>query len=102
MSHLARLIITNKSHVCFISETRNSTISCSSLTNKFNAADAFVVRAIGQSGGLWLIWMQDVSVNVVHQSHHFIFVVCNNKLDNRQFGLVCIYGDPHHHLLETI
>ena len=101
-SHLARLIITTKSQVCFISETRNSSISRSSLINKFKAADAFVASSIGQSGGLWLIWMQDISVNVVHQSHHFIFVVCNNKLDNCQFGLVCIYGDPHHHLLQTI
>jgi len=102
MTHLARLITTTKSQVCFISETRNSTISRISLINKFNAADAFVVPAIGQSGGLWLIWKQDVSVNIVHQSQHFIFVVCYNKLDNHQFGLICMCGDPHHRLLENI
>jgi len=65
MTHLARLITTTKSQVCFISKTRNSSISHNSLINKFNATDALVVPAIGRSGGLQLIWKQDVTVNVV-------------------------------------
>jgi hypothetical protein len=102
MTHLARLITSTKTQVCFISETHNSTISCTSIINKFNASNAFIVPALGRSGGLWLFWKHDVSINVVQHSLYFIFAVCNNKSDNQQFGLVCVYGDPHHGLLEHI
>jgi hypothetical protein len=55
-----------------------------------------VVPAQGQSGGIWLFWKQDISITVVEHSPNYIFGLCNNVLDNRQFGLVCLYGDPHH------
>ena len=102
MTHLARQITSTKAQVCFISETKSSTISRSSLINRFNASDALVIPALGHSGGLWLIWKQDVLVTVVEHSNHFIFALCNNKLDNQTFGLVCIYGDPYHRLLDDI
>jgi hypothetical protein len=41
--------------VTFLSETRNSSISVSSLVNHFNLNNAFVVPSPGQSGGLWLM-----------------------------------------------
>jgi hypothetical protein len=67
------------------------------LINKFNAANAFVVPAEGQSGGLWLLWKDNISLSVVDQAKYYIFALCTNHLDNMQFGLVCVYGDPHHH-----
>jgi hypothetical protein len=91
-----------KSLVCFISETRTTSVARSSLINRFNAFDAFLVPAVGQSGGLWLIWTDDISLSVVDQSQYFIFALCNNHLDNKHFGLVCLYGDPHHHNTSTI
>jgi hypothetical protein len=54
------------------------------------------VPAEGQSGGLWLISKDNISLSVVDRSKYFIFALCNNHLDNRQFGLICVYGDPHH------
>jgi hypothetical protein len=56
MTHLAHLLTSTKAHVYFISETRNSSISRTSIVNRFNVVDAFVVLAQGQSGGLWLFW----------------------------------------------
>jgi hypothetical protein len=96
MTHLVRLLTSTRSQVCFISETRNSTISGTSLINRFNVVDAIIVPAQGQSGSLWLIWKQDVSLTIVAQSSYYIFALCTNNLDNKQFGLVCLYGDPHH------
>lgn len=46
--------------------------------------------------GLWLIWKQDFDITVVDHSHNYIFSLCNNLVDRKQFGLVCLYGDPHH------
>jgi hypothetical protein len=72
------------------------------LVNHFNATDAFVVPAQGQSGGLWLLWKQDISITAVDHSANYIFGLCNNILDQKQFGLVCLYGDPHHQNTATI
>jgi hypothetical protein len=49
-----------------------------------------------------LFWKQDVSLTVVDQSPNYIFALCNNNLDHKQFGLVRIYGDPHHQNTTTI
>jgi hypothetical protein len=102
MMHLARLLTSTKFQVCFISDTRNSSIKRSSLVNRFNALDAFVVPPQGQSGGLWLFWTHDVSITVVDHSHRYIFALCTSNLTSQQFGLVCIYGDPHHRNTTTI
>jgi len=101
MAHLTRLLTSTKAQVCFISETRNSSISHTSFITQFNVVDATVIPAQGQSRGLWLIGKQDVNTNIVDQSPNYIFALCNNNLDN-QFGLVYIYGDPHHHNTSTI
>jgi len=37
-------------------ETRNSSITRTTLINRFNTNDAFVVPAHVLSGGLWLLW----------------------------------------------
>jgi hypothetical protein len=102
MLHLARLMTSTNSQVCFISETRSSTITRTSLINRFNVSDAFVVPALGQSGGLWLIWKDAVSLTVIDHSPNFIFAMCNNNIGNRHFLLVYLYGDPHHQNTTTI
>jgi hypothetical protein len=102
MVHLARLLTSTKTQVCFISKTRNSSIRRTSLINHFNASDAFVVPAVGQSGGLWLIWNDQVDVNIVDHSSNYIFALCKNNLSSQQFALVCIYGDPHHRTTDAI
>jgi hypothetical protein len=102
MLHLARLLNSTKSQVCFISETRNASITKNAIKNHFNYKDAFVVTSQGQSGGLWLIWNDDIDLTVVDHSHHFIFALCTNKATMKQYGLVCIYGDPHHRLTSVI
>jgi hypothetical protein len=102
MNHLARLLISTRAQVCFLSETRNASITKTTIKNRFNYHDAFVVPAQGQSGGLWLIWTNDVDINIVHYSHYFIFALCANKTTSHQYGLVCIYGDPHHQNTTTI
>jgi len=94
--------MSTRAQVCFLSETRNSSITKTAIKNRFNYYVAFVVPAQGQSGGLWLLWNDDVDLNVVDHSHHFIFALCNNKITSSQYGLVCLYGDPHHRTTSSI
>jgi hypothetical protein len=102
MLHLARLVNSTKPQVCFISETRNASITKNALKNHFNYKDAFVVPSQGQSGGLWLIWNDDIDLAIVDHNHHFIFALCTNKINMKHYGLICIYGDPHHRTTSDI
>jgi hypothetical protein len=88
MKHLARLLTSTKALVRFISETRNLTITRTSLINRFNYSDAFVVPTQGQSGGLWLLWNHEVDVIVVDYSLHYIFALCTNCSSLKQYALV--------------
>jgi hypothetical protein len=82
--------------VTFLSETRNSSISVSSLVNHFNLNNAFVVPSQGQSGGLWLMWTDEIELHIFDHSQNYILAVCKNSTTNLSYGLICMYGDPRH------
>ncbi|GJN40476.1 hypothetical protein PR202_gb29691 [Eleusine coracana subsp. coracana] len=96
VNHLARLITSTKAQVIFVSETRTSKISQSQLVNRFSVTDSHVVPATGQSRGLWLMWNDEVDLNIISSSHHLILASTMCKPNNKLYNLVCIYGDPHH------
>ena len=41
-------------------------------------------------------------MTIIDQNHHFIFASCVIKSTNQHYGLICIYGDPHHHATNMI
>jgi hypothetical protein len=49
-----------------------------------------------------LIWTHAVDIAVVEHDHHYILALCNSTSSSEQFGLVCIYGDPHHRSTSAI
>jgi hypothetical protein len=59
-------------------------------------ADAVVVPSRRHSGGLWLMWNDDLQLLVHSASFHVILAIVVNTTTNQKFGLVCIYGDPYH------
>jgi hypothetical protein len=62
IQHLARLIKSTHTQVTFVLETRNSKITATQLVNFFPIKDSFVVPAAGLSGGLWVLWTDDVDL----------------------------------------
>ncbi|GJN35577.1 hypothetical protein PR202_gb24367 [Eleusine coracana subsp. coracana] len=96
LTHLARLISSTRVQVIFISETRSVHITKSQLISHYSLQDAHVVPAAGQSGGLWLMWKDDVDLTITYDSHHLILAQGVFKTINQTFNLVCMYGDPHH------
>ena len=96
MKHLARLMSSTHAQVTFILETRNSRITANELNNHFLISDSFVVPAVGFSGGLWVMWTDDVDVNIVSFSHFYVLACVVQKSSASSFNLVCVYGDPHH------
>ena len=99
MAHLSHLLLSTKAQVCFISETRNSTIS---KTSSKHLNNAHIVPSAGQSGGLWLLWKDEVDVTIFEYNHHFIFALCVIKSTNQFYGLICIYDDRHHRATNVI
>lgn len=96
MGYLDRLLYSTKAQVIFISEIRTSKYNSTQLNNRFNIAGSFVVPSAGFSGGLWLLWNDEVQVTINFSSHHLILASVLNIASNVHFALVCVYGDPHH------
>uniref|UniRef100_A0ACD5Z811 Uncharacterized protein n=1 Tax=Avena sativa TaxID=4498 RepID=A0ACD5Z811_AVESA len=96
MSHLARMIHSTKPQVTFVSEIKSSKVKPSYLNARFNMCNSFVVPSRRRSGGLWLMWSNDLQVTVHSSSFYIILATVVHGSSNQKFGLVCIYGDPYH------
>ena len=82
--------------VIFVSEVKTSKFSPHDLIENFSLQGCHVVRADGISGGLWLLWTEDVDIEVVKSSPNYILANVSFKCPRFVFRLVCLYGDPYH------
>ena len=96
MEYLARLKSLTGAQVLFVSETRSSKCTVGQLNNRFNTAGSYVMPSNGLSGGLWLLWTDEVQVDVKFSNHHVILANVVIVATRREFALACVYGDPHH------
>uniref|UniRef100_A0ACD5Z785 Uncharacterized protein n=1 Tax=Avena sativa TaxID=4498 RepID=A0ACD5Z785_AVESA len=96
MEFLARLMNSTGVQVTFLSETRSSRYNSSHLNSRFNTAGSFVVPSTGFSGGLWLLWSDEVRVSINFSNQYLILAVVGHIHTNVDFALACVYGDPHH------
>lgn len=63
---------------------------------------SFVVPAIDLSGGLWVMWSDDVDVHIVSSSHYYVLARVVQKSSTNNFNSVCVYSDPHHQQTDSI
>lgn len=96
MQHLQRLIYSTNAKVIFISETKSSKVTASDLIHHFHVANSHVVPADQASGGLWLMWDEDMDLTIVQSSVNYILAYGVYKNSGPIFNLLCIYGDPSH------
>ncbi|KAJ1258358.1 hypothetical protein BS78_10G069200 [Paspalum vaginatum] len=96
MQHLSRLVSSTQAQVIFVSETRNAKITATQLNNHFSVSDSFVVPSIGLSGGLWVMWTDEVRIEIINSSQYYVFASVVQISTNVSFNLICMYGDPHH------
>jgi exonuclease III len=96
MGYLSKLMYSTGAQVTFISEIRTSKYNSRQLNTRFNIADSFIVPSVGLSGGLWLLWNDEVQVTVKFCSFHLILASVVHIASGVDFLLVCVYGDPHH------
>ena len=96
MMHLARLVDSTKAQVIFVSEIKTSKIKPANLVNRFNMTDSIVVPSRRRSGGLWLMWSDEIDINVITTSFYLILATATIRSTDQKFALACIYGDPYH------
>jgi hypothetical protein len=87
--------------VTFVSETRSSKCTASQLKARFNLTGSFVVPSEGLSGGLWLMWTDEILLSVKFSNRYLILAVAQHIPTNVDFVLACVYGDPHHRFTTT-
>jgi len=54
------------------------------------------------SGGLWLLWNDEVQVSIRFSSQHVILTVVVHIASNVDFALICVYGNPHHRQMRVL
>ena len=102
MAFLARMIHSAKPQIIFVSEIKSTKVKSSDLSARFNMNDALVVPSRCRSGGLWLMWNDDLKVTIHAASFHYILANVVHLASGVQFCLLCIYGDPYHRQTDAI
>ncbi|XP_040375969.1 uncharacterized protein LOC121053292 isoform X2 [Oryza brachyantha] len=96
MLYLQWLIRSTCAQVIFLSETHNVSISSDEISHAFSMDDSFVVPAQHTTGGLWLMWTNEMKLTIVSYSLNYILAFGVHQPSGLMFNLLCIYDDPTH------
>lgn len=102
MQYLANLMSSTNAKVTFISETLSSKINSHDLVNRFSIYDSFIVPAKDRAGGLWVMWSDEVRLDITYASQNLVCASVVNTSTSFSFYLICVYGDPHYHSTKDI
>ncbi|KAJ3685147.1 hypothetical protein LUZ61_014311 [Rhynchospora tenuis] len=100
--NLARYLHATRSKIAFISETRADLRKSEQRLRNLPLKNNVVIPCVGKSGGIWLLWSDDIKVRVVEQSFYFFFAVVQEDALSQPWTLGAIYGDPHDRVTEYI
>ncbi|XP_019095662.1 PREDICTED: uncharacterized protein LOC104763574 [Camelina sativa] len=78
--------------VIFLCETKNKRSYLENVVGHLGYHDLHTVEPLGKSGGLALMWKEEVHIKVLHSDKRTIDVQV--KWQDKEFFLSCIYGDP--------
>jgi hypothetical protein len=92
---LKDLLHSTRVEIAFISKTRSSVRRAVEQLRKISGYNWHMVPAQGLSGGLWLLWANNLKVRVMEADKHFIFA---HITDDTTEGWIlrAIYGDASH------
>lgn len=75
MQYLRSLISSTLAQVIFISETKNDSFTSSDLTDAFHVDNSYIVPVVHASGGLWLLWNDEVDLTAMSSCANYIVAV---------------------------
>lgn len=68
---------------------------CQEVARRCNFQGVFSVDAIGKSGGLCLLWHDELEVNILTYSQNLIHISIDHAVLPSKWILSCVYGPPH-------
>lgn len=77
----------------FLSETKSTSSEIKLLQNKLNYDKSCCFEAIGKAGGLAVLWLDDIDVNVQGTDEHHIDIIVRSE-GRIDWRLTCVYGWP--------
>lgn len=92
---LKRLLRATRASVAFVSETKSSTVRFENFLQHCGLPNYTFVPSRGLSGGLWLMWEQNIRLQVITKSSSIIHAKIR-AAGKPDWSLVCVYGDPSH------
>lgn len=94
VSQLNRYLLGTRADLVFISETKCDTKRAKVRIANLPLRNSEVVPSNGRSGGLWVLWSDNVQIVILERSFYFLFVKVEHVLGS--WILELVYGDPHH------
>ncbi|KAL5718537.1 hypothetical protein ACHQM5_011426 [Ranunculus cassubicifolius] len=93
---IKNLLRDRRCEVCFISETKDHSMPNQDRFDTLNLPNSFFVPAIGQSGGLWLGWSDNIDLEILDFSNRFISTVIKDSPPGSEWLCTFTYGHPDH------
>lgn len=98
---LNNLLQSTRAQIAFIIETKRSTQKSLLYSQNLFLPNLSCVPSQGRSGGLWLLWANNVNLQIIQKSRFFIHARITEP-HKPPWTLIGVYGDPHHTLSNTI
>ena len=80
--------------ILFLSETKRKSGEMEWLRSRWGFENCLTVDSVGRSGGLALLWRQEVSLEILSYSNHHIDAKIGNTNNGEDWRFTGFYGDP--------
>ncbi|XP_028790095.1 uncharacterized protein LOC114746079 [Neltuma alba] len=94
-SVLKSFIAEHKPDVLVLIEPRVSGPPVDRIIRSFGFPNSHRVEACGFSGGIWLLWSDRMSLQIIHSHWQFIHTKVRDTQSNQEFYFSAIYGSPN-------
>ncbi|XP_059431636.1 uncharacterized protein LOC132165159 [Corylus avellana] len=91
---LCRMVKEKRPSMVFLMETKLRKVKMEVIRYKLGFSNLFVVDCVGKSGGLALLWGDDVVVDIQNYSQRHINGIIQSPNSNVQWKLTGFYGHP--------
>ncbi|KAJ1686323.1 hypothetical protein LUZ63_017713 [Rhynchospora breviuscula] len=92
---LARYLHSTRARLAFVSETKYSISQAKQRISRLSLRNSEVIPSVGKSGGIWLLWDDDVVVEVLERSFFFFFAKVQMYASEDPWLLGAVYAHPN-------
>ncbi|XP_026450633.1 uncharacterized protein LOC113350721 [Papaver somniferum] len=80
--------------ILFLSETKMFEQVTLHRISQFGFQNHCIVASVGRSRGLWILWKDDLNIEIISQSSNLIHVIVQGGDGRDSWHLFCLYGSP--------